>query len=92
MVDDKESVVDEVFASEGFSGLAGVVGDDGDDDVEDDEVRTLPGFVKAFNRRSLSSTLIPFEVAGLLTILRFGTKIVGCLTVGSTAFEGTGCL
>ncbi len=92
MVDDEESVVANSCVSAAFGGLGGAVDDGGDDDVDKDKARALPGFVKSFNRRSLSSTLVPFEVDALLTILRFGTKIVGCLTVGSTAFGTTGRL
>jgi len=91
VIDDEESVVANSCVSAAFGGLGGAV-DDGGDDVDKDEARATPGFVKSFNRRSLSSTLMPFEVDALLTILRFGTKIVGFLTVGSTAFGTTGRL
>ena len=77
--------------SKGCIGLAGVV-DAGCDGFADDELLTLPGFVKAFKRRSLSSTIMPFEASGFLTTFRFGTKMVGCLIVRSTGFETTGCL
>ena len=88
--DDKGSTVGRMFVSGDLGGSAGIV--DNDSDGVDDEVRTLPGFVKVFSRRSFSSLVMPFDVGGLLTALRFGTNIIGCLTVGSTGFEPTGCL
>lgn len=91
MVGGSDSVVDGTCVSESLVVLANVVVDECDG-TEDDEVGTPLGFVKVLSRRSLSSTVRPFEAGGLLTTLRFGTNMVGCLTVGSTAFEPAGCL
>ena len=85
------SVEGKTSISEGSVGLAAVANDSCGGSA-DDELPTPAGLVKAFNRRSLSSTVMPFEAGGLLATLRFGTKMVGSLTVGSTGFEMTGCL
>ena len=87
-------MVGRTFVFEVLGGLAAVV-DGSCDDVDDDEVRTLPGFVNAFSLRSLSSTVMvfeEFEVGGLVTTFRFGTNIAGFLTVGSRGIEAAGCL
>ena len=79
VVDGRVSVVGRTAVSKDSGGLAAVV-DDGFDDENDDEVRTLPGLVKALSLCSLSSTVIVtegFDDDESVIILRFGTKIAG---------------